>query len=326
MRIGLLGVGRWGENHLRTLLGIDGIEVVVYDNDESKISEINERYNVHLVNSFDDVLDCDGVIIATPAFLHFKHAKECLLAGCSVLAEKPITLKSNEARELVELAEKKGLILGVGHLLLYHPAVMKMKELMADYGDILYLMTKRINLGVVREVENVLYSFGSHDISILLYLMERMPDSISCVGNTLIQKDIEDIIFLHLDFGGTPSHSHITWLSAEKRQEIVIYAERGIIWHSDTDIDKLRIMKPKKGKFEDYEWMKRCRLSDLDIIPVNIENISPLRAQLEAFIDAIATKKPIINDGREGLSVLLVLESAMESMRRYGEWVKVKGV
>lgn len=319
----MIGIGRWGENHLKTLLDIGGIDVSVYDTDESRISDILERYDVKLVSSFDDILDNDGIIIATPAFLHYKHAKKCLSAGCSVLVEKPLSLNSREAREIVELANKKGLILAVGHLLLYHPAITKMKEIMVSYGDILYLMTRRVNLGIVRDVENVLYSLGSHDVSILIYLMGRMPDSISCVGDALIQKDIEDIVFLHLDFGGTPSYSHITWLSVEKRQEVVIYAEKGIIWHSDTDADKLRVLLPKKGRFEDDEWMKTSRLSDLEVMPIEIENTSPLRAQLEAFIDAIKTKKPMINDGRKGLSVLMVLEGARKSMRSGGERVSI---
>jgi len=324
LRIGLIGIGRWGENHLRTLLEIGGVEVSVYDTDDSRISDILERYDVNLVSSFEDILDNDGVIIATPAFLHYKHARRCLEAGCSVLVEKPLTLDSKEARQLVEIADKNKSVFGVGHLLLYHPAIIKMKEIMADYGDILYSKTRRVNLGIIREIENVLYSFGSHDISILLYLMGKMPDYVSCVGDAIIQNNIEDIVFLHLDFGGIPSYSHITWLSVEKRQEVVIYAEKGIIWHSDTDDIKLKVLRPEEGRYEGHEWMKICRLSDLDVLPVEIEDASPLRAQLEAFIYAIETKKPMINDGREGLSVLSVLEGAMNSMKMGGPRVEIE--
>lgn len=326
MKIGLIGVGRWGENHLRTLLDIGNVEVVVYDTDEGRLSEIIAKYGVESAGSFNEILDAEGVIIATSASYHYEHTKKALNSGCNVLVEKPLALSSDEGMELVEIAEKNSLILGVGHLLVYHPAVIKMKEMLLDYGRQIYVFTRRTNLGVVRDVENTLYSLGVHDVSILLYLFGRMPNGVSCMGDCLLQEQIEDIAFLYMDFDGIPSYSHITWLSVEKRQEVVIFTDRGVIWHSCTGDEPLKVLRPPEDVDTIDDWVRRCRLPELDVQTIEVDDTPPLTVEIEAFLKAIETKSPMITDGREGLEVLLVLEAAMKSIRKGGKRVRVEGI
>jgi UDP-2-acetamido-3-amino-2,3-dideoxy-glucuronate N-acetyltransferase len=237
IKLGIFGAGRWGINHVRTssqLLDSNSIIVCDFNPEASdKIKSISPE--IKFTTRTEHILEnpeINAVIIATPAETHFELAKKALLNGKNVLVEKPITLIPADARELVDLAGKQSRKLMVGHVLLYHPAVRKIKEMIRQnkIGRLQYIYSNRLNLGSVRSEENILWSFAPHDISVIQYLLESNPVYIDAKGADILQTEIEDTTITYLSYpGNIHAHIFVSWLHPFKEQRLVITGDKGII-------------------------------------------------------------------------------------------------
>ena len=336
LRIGMIGVGRWGKNHLRILTQIPESRVVaVFDTEEKSRAYVRQvAPGVALAGSADDVIRrSDAVVIATPSSLHGRLAKAALESGRHVFVEKPLSVSFQEAKILEKLAAKKRRILQVGHLLLYHPAVGWLRQALKQgkFGRILYLYSQRVNLGVVRRDENVVSSLATHDISVCLHLLGEFPSRIICAGQSYLQKNIEDIAFAILSFpSGAVAHFHMSWLDPHKTRKITLVGSRRMAVFDDmASEEKLRV-------FDKGVVGSRFLTSGVDLPPSSLAvrygdifapKLSleePLKIELIEFVRcAISGRKPVA-DARNGVEVLAVLEGLQNSLKRNGKAVSLK--
>ncbi len=315
MNLALFGVGYWGKNIFRNLLEL-GVLKKVCDTSPSRIEEYKTQYpNLNFTYSVDDVLNDEsisGVCIATPAFTHYELVKSALLSGKDVFVEKPLALSTKEAEELVELSEKTGRILMVGHILHYHPAVIKLKELLADglLGEVYYIYSNRLNIGKLRTEENILWSFAPHDVSVVLGLVGQEPVSVEAFGGYYVQKGIYDVTITNLEFqNGVKGHIFVSWLHPFKEQKLVVVGSKNMAVFDDLTQEKL-FLYPHKIKFDN--GIPIAEKAEREVVPVDKKE--PLKEELKHFIDCIEQRKRPLTDGIEGLRVLKVLELAQKSL------------
>lgn len=321
MKTGIIGAGNWGINLVRNFCKILGPQnIIVSDSDEQKLSLINAEYaGIKTVPDTDELIsnnEVNAVVVSTPAQTHYQITKKALLAGKHVFVEKPLSLEIDAAKELVKIAEDSKLTLMVDHLLVYHPVICKIKELIdrKALGNIYYLYSQRLNLGVVRSRENVLWSLGPHDISVFLYLLNGFPSRIEASGGIYVQerKKIEDAVFLHLNFPqGVDANSHLSWLDPHKTRKLTIVGDKKMVVFDDMEPrNKLTIFD--KG----VEWTEKGGISVRygDIYLPSIPLYEPLRAACEHFIDCVENGKEPKSDGKSGVEVLKVLKKAQESL------------
>ena len=266
--------------------------------------------------------DIEAVVVAVPAVLHHDIAAEALRAGKHVLVEKPMTLSSEDARNLIDLAGARGCILMVDHLLEYHPAVTRLKALMdaGDLGRPLHLTSRRINLGVVRTEENALWSLAPHDISVILYLLGGMPKSISAQGAAYLQPGIPDIAHLTMAFDDdTLAYVHVSWLDPIKTRALTMVGTEGMALMDDAAEQKLTFFPKRvvrdKGRFVPESQEAR---------PIPVERAEPLRTMAEAFLRSLETGASPRTDGWDGWRVVRVLEAAQESLGEGGLPVRME--
>lgn len=328
IRIAVIGAGAWGFNHVRTFDRLPGCQLqVVVDREKQTLTRVAAHFrDVETQQDYASVVsrdDLDAVVVATSAESHYEIAKAALLAGKHVLVEKPLVLNSEQGREIVQLAEEKDLVLAVGHLLLYHPAVEKLKELMqsGQLGDIYYLYSSRINLGKVRTAENALWSFAPHDISVMLHLIDGMPNLVSASGQAYLNPGVEDVAFFTLHFpGGAMGHGQVSWLDPHKIRKITVVGSKKMVVFDDMEsTEKIKLYDkgvdapPSYDSYGDYQTL---RIGDI-IIP-KIRMAEPLKNECLHFLDCIQKGRRPLADGREGLKVLRVLEAAQESLKNRG--------
>lgn len=318
IKIVILGAGRWGMNHVRTaveLLGEDNVWVC--DEDEKKKEKVFEiSREIRCVTKLEDALreDVNAVINALPAEMHFETTKKCMEAGKNVLVEKPMTLHSDEAEELKRIAEERKLKLMVGHILLYHPAVIRMKELIENgkIGKLQYIYSNRLNLGAIRSEENILWSFAPHDISILQYIIGSEPESVYARGSSFVQKGIEDTTLTYLTYpGGISAHIFVSWLHPFKEQRMVVIGARGMLVFEDS-------LKMEKLKF--YEKGFRvingeAEKFDNDYEVVDFPEAKPLEEEQKHFFECILNNTQPLTDGKHAVEVLKILERATDSIK-----------
>lgn len=260
-----------------------------------------------------------GVVIASPAVLHYSMARAALLAGKDVMVEKPLSLKVEEGRELVRLAEEKGKIILVGHLLEYHPAVLKLKELVdkGELGRILYIYSNRLNLGKFRTEENILWSFAPHDISVILLMMAgEMPQEISAHGGFYLNSNIADVTLTTMSFkNGTKAHIFVSWLHPYKEQKLVVVGEKKMALFDDTNpVDKLFLYS------HEIEWVAGKPIphqKEAQAIEVPLQE--PLKIECQDFLDCIKSRNRARVDGRKGLKVLEILSYCQKSLEEGGK-------
>ncbi len=323
MKLGIIGAGNWGINLVRNFCKISRTDnVAVCDLDESRLSSIESEFSgIETFLNPDKIISnnkIDLIVIATPAESHYEITKKALLAGKHVLVEKPIALEIEEAEELIEIADRNKLTLMVDHLLVYHPIVCKIKELIEkeELGKIYYLYSQRLNLGVVRSKENALWSLGPHDISVVLYLLNEFPSRIEASGGVYIQEsqEIEDAVFLHLSFpSGVDAHAHLSWLDPHKTRKLTIVGDKKMVVFDDMEPrNKLTIFD--KG----VEWTEKGGISVRygDIYIPSIPLYEPLKAVCEHFIDCVENGKKPKSDGDSGLQVLKILREAQKSLEK----------
>ncbi len=310
-KICVIGGGRWGHNHIKTLKNMGNLHGIVEANQE-RLNELTSQYDVQGFLTVEDAMakGFDGYTIATPAPTHYSIGKKLLENGNHLLIEKPMTLSSKESEELVAIAEKNGANLMVGHVLLFHPAIIKIKELIESgkIGQLYYLYSTRLNLGTIRTEENVFWSFAPHDISILDYLVGKPSISIETKGTKFLQKNVYDNTMTQLTYpDNIHAHIFVSWLHPFKEQRLVVVGSEGMLSFEDSSKDKNIIFHNKHIDFENGMPIK-CEAPD-EIIPY--EKGMPLTEELTYFVENL-DKGFTVSDGKSGLEVVKVLEKAQE--------------
>ena len=314
-KIAVIGCGYWGSNLVRNFSEL-GALIAISDANPTTASKFSEEFKVPALN-IEEIMNnpsIDGVVIATPAIQHAVLAKKALKAGKNVFVEKPLSLNVDDGRELCSLAADNALSLMVGHVLQYHPAFLKMKEMVrsGDLGVLQYISSERVNLGKIRIEENVLWSFAPHDLSMILTLVDAEPTRVFATGSAFLNKDIVDTATTHIDFAnGIAAQVYVSWLHPFKRQTLVVIGSEGMAVFDDGQSWESKLLfYPHKIKWRgDFpEGVKA------EAIPIPLTICEPLKAECQAFLDSIAQKKKPLSDAEEGLRVLKVLEAAQKSM------------
>ena len=305
MRIAVIGAGNWGRNLVRNLSDMDVLSHVV-DQKDDYLKEISSQFSdVECLDSFESLLESniDAVAIATPAQSHFEIASTFLKSGKDVFIEKPMTLCSKEASELVDIAKLNNSILMVGHMLLYQPAIQFIKTYLAEghIGQIYHLHQERLKLGRVRSKENVIWSLGVHDIAVLLYLVGSAPHEIQYSGHSGVQEQIQDDAYVHMTFeSGTKAHLHSSWIWPENSRCMRIIGSKGMLVYDEM---KQTVTLHKKRIGEELENIDEGEETLFE------GSAQPLRLEMEHFVHCIKTRETPISDGLSGLAVIRVLES-----------------
>lgn len=307
MAVAVVGAGKWGKNLIKTFHKM-GVLAAIVEANESQGRSLAESYKVDYYNDIDAVLKSDipAVAIATPVFSHYELAKKALLAGKDVFVEKPITTRADEADELIQIAKQNKNILMVGHLLLYQPAIQFIKEFIASgkLGSLYSLRQIRKSLGTIRKEENVLYSFGVHDLAVLHYLLQEPIDAILATSQTVISEGIADDMTVHLHYrSGIQAHLLLNWLWPIKERQLMILGEKGAL-----QFDELR---------QEVTYFKNFGNKDASITQegqevVFSDNTPPLLLELQHFIDCIKNRKEPISSGLQGREVVKLMADIMK--------------
>jgi len=316
--IGLIGLGYWGKNILRNLYELDTLHTAC-DLSQDILDERKKNFpDVNYTSSIEDVLsstEIKAVAISSPAVTHFELIKKAILAGKDVFVEKPLALTVKEGEEIVALAEKEKRILMVGHILQFHPAVIKLKQLITsgELGKIQYIYSNRLNIGKLRTEENILWSFAPHDISVILSLINEAPVSVSAFGGDYLSDGIYDTTMTAIEFkNGVKSHIFVSWLHPFKEQKLVVVGSKAMAVFDDMSQEKLYIYPHK------IEWQngKIPVAQKADCHSVPIDKKEPLKEELKHFMDCVQSRNKPLTDGIEGLNVLKVLELAEKGLRK----------
>ncbi|GAB6183593.1 Gfo/Idh/MocA family oxidoreductase [Thermodesulfovibrio hydrogeniphilus] len=310
--VGLVGIGYWGKNILRNLYEL-GVIYAACDFNRSTIEHYKNIYpDIYYTTSFDEILQIPhirAIAIATPAATHYELAKKALLADKDVFVEKPLALNIKQGEELLDIAKDKGKILMVGHILQYHPAVIKLKELIdgGELGKIQYIYSNRLNIGKLRTEENILWSFAPHDISVILMLVGEEPTKVNAFGGDYLNKDIHDITITTLEFRNrVKAHIFVSWLHPYKEQKLVVVGTKAMAVFDDVSKEKLFIY-PHKIQWKEGK-IPVAQKAEYYVVPV--EDKEPLKEELRHFIECIERRKEPKTNGEEGLRVLRILETA----------------
>ena len=317
INLAVVGVGYWGKNLVRNFHEL-GVLAALCDSDALLEEAFKNQYQgVKFYREFQQVLSdasIRAVALATPAVTHYELAKAALEAGKDVLVEKPLAIDVKHGEELVKIAEAKGRILMVGHILRYHPAVLKLQQMIQDgsLGKINYLYSNRLNIGKIRTEENILWSFAPHDISVMLSLLNEMPAQVSCKGGAYLNQDVPDVTLSHFEFpSGVRAHIFVSWLHPIKEQKLVVVGSEKMAVFDDTAEHKL-VLYPHK-----VEWKNRVPTAvKANGQAVELDNREPLRAECQHFLDCVATRISPVSDGAEGLRVLRILDACQRSLHQ----------
>jgi UDP-2-acetamido-3-amino-2,3-dideoxy-glucuronate N-acetyltransferase len=318
-RICVVGAGRWGKNHIKTLYELGCLAGIVEANADVR-AEFKEKYpDVETLATIRDAIkeDFDGFTVATPAETHFKIAKFIISRKKHILVEKPLTLKASEAMCLKELAEENNVNLMVGHLLLFHPAIRKIKELIekGKIGKLEYIYSNRLNLGTVRTEENILWSFAPHDISIFQYFIGSLPVEVISRGGAFLQPHIHDSSMTVLTYpDNIVGHIFVNWLHPFKEHRMVVVGSKGMLSYEDSSDDKNILFYEKGIDWIQGEPIKRD--GPTEVIPY--EKKMPLTEELKYFAEHTNGDPVKIADARNGVEVLEILEKASETLLTRG--------
>lgn len=329
IKIGVIGCGYWGPNLIRNLSEIKQSEVIaVADLDEERLDHIKRKYpRVTRSRDYQDLfsMDLDAVVIATPPETHHPIALDCLEKGLHILVEKPFTLRSSHARELIEAADKEDLVLMVGHTFEYNPAVRELKEIIqsGELGEIYYFNSVRANLGLFQRKLNVLWDLAPHDLSILLYLLEEDPAQVSAYGADCVLEDVHDVAYLHMTFPSkVTAHMHLSWLDPCKVRRLTIVGSKKMAVYDDVEpLEKIRIYDkgvvtpPYTDTYAEFQLSYRYG----DVVIPHIPFTEPLRVECEHFVESVRTLSRPQSDGLVGLRVVSAIEAAEESLKNGGD-------
>jgi len=325
MRIAVVGAGYWGINLIRVFHRM-GVLSRICDSSTAALETLAKTYpEVEMGNSLEAILadpDIDAVVIATPAECHYEMASKALRAGKDVYVEKPLTLHCAEAEELTSLAERRRRILMVGHLLKFHPAITRLKEMIeqGELGRIEYVYSNRLNLGKVRREENALWSFAPHDISVILFLLNQMPIQVTATGGAYLQPNVADVTVSTMLFDrGARAHVFVSWLHPYKEQKLVVVGERRMAVFDDIrKTDKLQLFG-KKIDLVNGQYVA----AKPEGLPVALSQDEPLLLECQHFVECVEKRRTPITDGHDGWRVLKVLEASQRSLSMNGEPVQL---
>jgi len=326
MKIGVIGTGYWGKNHVRTYseLASEGIidEVRICDINKKRASELSDAFNIQYLTDYQILMndpDIDAVSIVTPSLTHYPLAKEFMEAGKDVLVEKPMTMDSREAEDLVRISKETGKILMVGHIFRHHPAVKELKHRIdaGEFGNIQLISSNRLFFGAPRKDMGVVYALGIHEVDMFCYLMDKeYPDSILAATGYSLQPDIEETAMITMNFGSTRAYAFESWLMpayGKQRDLVVVGSEKSA---------KIDYLQPQQLQIFDIRIAEQ---EFNDEISFNVENegtytipipyAEPLKEELNHFIHCIDTRARPISDGTIGLHAVIMVESALESAR-----------
>ena len=316
-----IGSGVWGQNLLRTFSSFPDCRVkICCDSREEVRATIRRQYHhqIQVTDNVQDILkdpDIDAVIVATLPASHSLFSIQALEAGKHVFVEKPLALNLKEGEEMLWASQKNRKILMVGHLLLYHPAVRKIKSYVEEgiLGDIHYLYSTRVNLGQIREEENALWSLTAHDISVAMHLLEQEPLEVAVTGNAYLRENVHDVVFLTLNFkNNVMCHIHASWLDPHKvRKFTVVGSKKMVVFDDMESTEKLRLYDKGVNFQKDsgtYETFLTLRHGDIHIPKIDMEE--PLKLECRHFIDCVMNQKEPRSNGANGLAVLKVLMAA----------------
>jgi len=328
VRVGVIGCGYWGPNLVRNLVETPNSKVVALaDLSQERLDHLKQCYpHVSCTKDYRELFAADlhAVVVATPPATHYRLVKDALLHGLHVLVEKPLTLSTTDAQELIELAEAHDRILMVGHTFIYNPAVRALKQLVdsGDIGRVYYIDAVRVSLGLFQRDLNVLWDLAPHDLSILLYLMGCDPIGVSARGMGCVRYGVEDVAYATLVFpNGSLAHLHLSWLDPCKVRRITIVGSRKMVVYDDIEsLEKVKIYDkgvdcpPYTDTFGDFQFAYRYG----DITIPNIRFTEPLRLECRHFIECILTHKRPQTDGYDGMKVVEIIEAAQRSLRNSG--------
>jgi predicted dehydrogenase len=316
--IAVIGCGYWGKNLVRNFGKLGALAVCCDATQEGRATAAELAPQSLIVADLKAALGAEiaGVVIATPAETHYEVARSALKAGKDVFVEKPLSLTYEQGADLVRLADEEGRILMVGHVLEYHPAIVRLRELISagELGNVCYISSNRLNLGKVRREENILWSFAPHDIAVILRLMDGMPSQVSAHGGSYVQPNIADVTITHMLFGnGVRAHIYVSWLHPFKEQRLVVIGSRKMA--SFDDVTKQLVLYDQRVELHEGEPVPIKGSGDA----VEFKKDEPLLLECGAFLEAIKTRQAPLTDGHSGLRVLQVLQTAQRSLVMDGE-------
>jgi len=319
------GCGHWGKNLIRTFSALDSL-YGVYDTDLTKASGMKGLYpQAVCFDRYEDLLNdphVDAIVIASPAEFHYRMALDAIAAGKDVFVEKPLALDWQDGVEMTAAARRQGCILMAGHLLHYHPAIMRLKELVhaGVLGHIEYIYSNRLSMGKIRREENALWSFAPHDISVILGLLGEMPYQATATGGAYVQPNIADVTVSTLLFNrGTRAHIFVSWLHPYKEQKLVIIGSKQMAVFEDSRSDHKLMLFNKQVQLRgtDFEVTKP------EGTVVSVDAAEPLLIECRHFLECVETRKEPLTPGDEGVRVLQVLQACQKSLHLNGEPVQV---
>ncbi len=320
--VSIFGIGEWGYNHLRTFQSLPDAKVVaVCDLSDKLLDKARRQFPSTPVTKIaaEAIEKAEAVVIASSAKTHYALAKQALTAGRHVLVEKPLALQVDEGQALVALAEAQKRVLMVGHLLLYHPAVVQAKA-MIDAGDLgrpLYLYTQRLNLGRIRSDENVVWSLAPHDVSLALHFFGGAPTAVAARGQDYLQPGIQDTAFLTMDFPGKRlAHTHVSWLDPHKVRRLTIVGDKKMLVFDDMEGEEKLKIYDKGAEALGETALYGVRYGE--IRSPRVEMKEPLRLEAEHFLECVRSGATPRSDGRNGLDVLRVLAASDRSLAQGG--------
>jgi predicted dehydrogenase len=335
LQVGVAGCGYWGPNLIRNLSELPECDLaLVCDIDPRRIEHVNRLHpGVPTDCNFDTMLNginLDAIFVATPAHRHFELASQSLMAGKHTFIEKPMATSSDHCRELVGIADTGELTLMVGHTFLYSDPVRKIKEIVdsGDIGELRYISSRRLNLGLFQKEINVVWDLAPHDVSIIAYLMGESPCSVNCQGHSHVVPNVEDVSYMSLHFpSGRFATVHNSWLEPRKVREMTIVGSKRMIIYDDLEpLQKIRIYDvrvdtpPHYDTFAEFHWSYHYG----DMYAPHIAQSESLRNECEHFLEAIRHKRRPLTGGGEGLQLVKVLEAADASLRKHGASVDIE--
>ncbi len=325
-RVGVIGAGAWGKNHVRTLAGLPEADLVaVCDASEAIRGRLHTTYpDLHLTADPADLLGrVDAVVIASPAPTHAALALQAIAAGIPALVEKPFALSVADAEAVAEAADRAGVPVLVGHLLVHHPIIQRLQGMLRDgsLGEPRYLYSQRVNLGQVRPDENALWSLGPHDVSVALALTGEAPVAVAAQGHAYLQPGIEDVVFLTMRFpSGVMAHAQLSWLDPHKERKLTVVGSRQMAVFDDmAPREKLRIYDKGVDRKEHFlSAAESLSLREGDILIPRVPGGEPLALELQHFIRVAQGAAPERTAASEGVQVVRVLEAATRSLASGG--------
>ena len=325
VKVAVIGAGYWGKNLVRNFHKLNALACIC-DTRGEVLKQLRCEYDVKTCADRQTILTDDsirGVVVATPAADHYDTVRECLMRGKDVYVEKPLALRAEQGRELVNLAADCHRILMVGHILEYHPAIEALKKLVAsgELGHIQYIFSSRLNLGKLRTEENILWSFAPHDISAILSLLGEQPVRVSTQGGSYLNAQIPDTTLTSCDFkSGVKAHIFVSWLHPFKEQKLTVVGGKKMAVFDDVERERKLVLYAHR-----IDWVDRvpvAQKAEGEIVPVSERE--PLRSECEHFLDCIRTRQVPRTSGAKALRVLEVLEACERSLKQMGMPVEVE--